>query len=634
EAEAVALIRKAAEALAAVHELGLLHRDIKPDNLILNDDGRVVLIDFGTAREFAAERTHRMTAMLTPGYAPLEQYSQQGRFGPYTDIYALGATFYHLLTGQMPASALDRIQGVELLPPHRLNPAVSATVSAAVMWALEIPVKSRPPSVGAFLAALSRPAPARPPARVGKPPPPPLRLGGGEARSVAELAQLCDRYPDEALLHLFDRGLERWLAGALGEAALAQKARVLADARPRDGRRSLELLTRELLRASGQDASVRIIPEVQQLDLGTLPSGGKAVAPIPVRVEGRPRAWGGVEIRPELPGVIAPETFSIAGARGTIEIGLDTEETPPGEHEGTVVLTAEGAPAPVSIPIRYRVEPLKVSGAPQRLDLGRVRRGKPASVSMTLQPELADGRVWAQVEARPPLPGLKMAPTIRGNPAQLTVTLDPAALVPGREYETELVLEGNLGKVAVPLQFRVGTDWATVARSALTGAAWVAALLGLIRWALSMALGERWITHAEGPLPLLLIAGPLALLALLRLGALFERAGSPDGGAHQASGVGCLRLLSQASTIGGALVAAPFLAPGWVTGLDLVGQTWRGLGLGPPASWAASGALLGLVHGVAFGLTRAGRHPIARAVYWIGILLLLALLPLGWWGGR
>ncbi|MFN3651248.1 MAG: serine/threonine protein kinase [Armatimonadota bacterium] len=180
EREAIGYAEKVGQALAVVHEAKLLHRDIKPDNLIVTEDGRVVLLDFGTAREFAAGRTRRMTAMLTPGYAPLEQYGQQARFGMFTDVYALGATFYHALTGQLPVQATDRAAGVSLLPPHRWNPSISRQVSEAVMWALEMRVDRRPQSVVEFIGALcgaAQPTGAprgkkRAGAQSGPPPPP------------------------------------------------------------------------------------------------------------------------------------------------------------------------------------------------------------------------------------------------------------------------------------------------------------------------------------------------------------------------------------------------------------------------------------------------------------------------------
>jgi formylglycine-generating enzyme required for sulfatase activity len=155
EAEAVSIICKIGEALEIVHQSNLLHRDIKPDNIMLVEGGRPVLVDFGAAREFAAGKTKRMTATLTPGYAPMEQYGRHARFGVYTDIYALGATLYHLLTGTAPIEAPDRMMGVELAPPSKVNPKVSQNVNDAVMWAMEVKVDERPQAIRDFLSVLT-----------------------------------------------------------------------------------------------------------------------------------------------------------------------------------------------------------------------------------------------------------------------------------------------------------------------------------------------------------------------------------------------------------------------------------------------------------------------------------------------
>ena len=163
ENEVVDIANKIGDALAAVHAAGLIHRDIKPDNIMLTSDGRVVLIDFGTARSFASNKTVKQTAMLTPGYAPLEQYGQQARFGAYTDIYALGATLYHALTGELPAPATDLASGVELKAPNTINPNISQGVSNAILWAMKVKADERPQSVKAFLDELEKTAPVAPP---------------------------------------------------------------------------------------------------------------------------------------------------------------------------------------------------------------------------------------------------------------------------------------------------------------------------------------------------------------------------------------------------------------------------------------------------------------------------------------
>ncbi len=163
EAEALAYIQQAAQALDEVHRGAMLHRDIKPDNIFATDDGRVVLIDFGTAREFAIGKTRQMTVTLTPGYAPLEQYAQRAQRGPYSDVYALAATLYHLLTGEAPLPATDRAAGVELADVRELNLAVSAQVASAVMGGLAMEVAARPQSAREMLDALTgRPGAAGP----------------------------------------------------------------------------------------------------------------------------------------------------------------------------------------------------------------------------------------------------------------------------------------------------------------------------------------------------------------------------------------------------------------------------------------------------------------------------------------
>ena len=142
EKEAMLLINQLLDAVEAVHAKGMLHRDIKPDNILINPEGRVVLIDFGSAREFAEGKTTHQTAMITPGYAPPEQYSERAKRGPFTDIYALGATLYFLLTGEKPIASTDR-SFEELPAPHQLNPKVSSQVSSAVLLAMEMKSENR-----------------------------------------------------------------------------------------------------------------------------------------------------------------------------------------------------------------------------------------------------------------------------------------------------------------------------------------------------------------------------------------------------------------------------------------------------------------------------------------------------------
>ena len=172
EQELVAITAPVAEALDEVHASGVLHRDIKPENIMLvGEEGspRPVLIDFGAAREFASGMANRHSIVLTPGYAPLEQYGEQARRGPFTDVYALAATIYHIATGVQPPAATERALGVELKAPRTLNPALSAQFDAAIMHGLRMKVDERPQSATAFYRELTT---ATTPRQVDAPPTP------------------------------------------------------------------------------------------------------------------------------------------------------------------------------------------------------------------------------------------------------------------------------------------------------------------------------------------------------------------------------------------------------------------------------------------------------------------------------
>jgi hypothetical protein len=119
EARLKAIALPLLDGLQHVHRAGFLHRDIKPSNILIRGNGQPVLIDFGAARQALGGKSRSLTSIFTPGYAPFEQYSSTGRQGPWTDIYALAATLYHGVTGQLPVSATDRIPQDPLVPAAR-----------------------------------------------------------------------------------------------------------------------------------------------------------------------------------------------------------------------------------------------------------------------------------------------------------------------------------------------------------------------------------------------------------------------------------------------------------------------------------------------------------------------------------
>ena len=143
------------DGLAAVHAAGFLHRDIKPDNIFVRADGTPVLIDFGAARQALGGETRSLTAILTPGYAPLEQYSPDGKQGPWTDLYAFGGVLYRAVTGSNPPDAVTRMRSDTLSGGlAKAAGAYSEPLLRAISWALELDEKKRPQSVAQWRQAL------------------------------------------------------------------------------------------------------------------------------------------------------------------------------------------------------------------------------------------------------------------------------------------------------------------------------------------------------------------------------------------------------------------------------------------------------------------------------------------------
>lgn len=114
EQVAVKYIRQIANAVKAIHAEGLLHQDIKPDNIIIKDSGDIKIIDFGSSSDFADDKTRTYEKILTHGYAPLEQYGGKGRRGEFTDVYAICATLYACIKGAPPPEATALAGGTSI----------------------------------------------------------------------------------------------------------------------------------------------------------------------------------------------------------------------------------------------------------------------------------------------------------------------------------------------------------------------------------------------------------------------------------------------------------------------------------------------------------------------------------------
>ena len=130
-------------ALSVMHEKGVLHRDISPDNVLIGSNGQLTLIDFGSARQAISGWQHNLSVVMKPGFSPEEQYRSNGIQGPWTDVYAVAATLYWLITGQKPPDSLDRLAEETLVAPSFLEADIGLVEERALLKALSINADNR-----------------------------------------------------------------------------------------------------------------------------------------------------------------------------------------------------------------------------------------------------------------------------------------------------------------------------------------------------------------------------------------------------------------------------------------------------------------------------------------------------------
>lgn len=157
EQEALKIMLPILNGLAQVHQKGFLHRDIKPDNIYLVDNAHPVLLDFGAARSALGHKSLSLSVILTPGFAPFEQYMSNGEFTPSTDIYSVAATLYYMTTGIKPHEATTRLQNDPIIHLAALEPSLSPRFSDSVMQALSVYPEHRPQSIEEFQQQLTEP---------------------------------------------------------------------------------------------------------------------------------------------------------------------------------------------------------------------------------------------------------------------------------------------------------------------------------------------------------------------------------------------------------------------------------------------------------------------------------------------
>lgn len=159
EATVLTLMKPVLESLYEIHKAGLVHRDISPDNIMVDNSGKIKLIDFGSARGKSAETEKTYTVILKHGYAPSEQYYAKGKQGPWTDIYSLCATMYKMLTGSIPPNSVERMENDEYKAPSALGINVSQRTEYVLSKGLAVKAADRYQDIGQLLTDLYGTAP-------------------------------------------------------------------------------------------------------------------------------------------------------------------------------------------------------------------------------------------------------------------------------------------------------------------------------------------------------------------------------------------------------------------------------------------------------------------------------------------
>lgn len=148
---AICMIKPVLSALERVHNEGIIHRDIAPDNIFITNDGILKIIDFGASKFATTKHSKSLSVVLKPGYSPEEQYRSKGEQGTWTDVYAVAATFYKMITGVTPEDAMERNVDDGLKAPSKLGVKIGKNIENSILNALNVKVEGRTKTVREFL---------------------------------------------------------------------------------------------------------------------------------------------------------------------------------------------------------------------------------------------------------------------------------------------------------------------------------------------------------------------------------------------------------------------------------------------------------------------------------------------------
>ncbi len=276
------------DALGHMHEESCFHRDVAPDNILVLKDGSAVLLDLGAARRVIADDVQAMTVMLKPGYAPIEQYSDDPRFrqGPWTDIYAMAAVFFFGVTGKPPPASASRVMRDSVSPLSEVQPeGFSDAFLRAIDQGLSLQPEDRPRSIAEFRAQLHASAPPatsaaairRQPSRTTPAHTAPLAGAASRAAGAASVQRGIEPDGDEAFRPPAGIGTWTYIAGAIAALAVALASGWYAAHLPAS------------IPAAAAPAQARPAPDLTpDLTPAQAPAQAQAPAPAPAAIETPP----------------------------------------------------------------------------------------------------------------------------------------------------------------------------------------------------------------------------------------------------------------------------------------------------------------------------------------------------------
>lgn len=478
----------------------VIHRDIKPANLIVDKhSGNVMLVDFGIAKatrsagtvggaiNTASWHVLKSSPLGTAGYAPPEQY--QGAAEPRSDVYALGATMHHLLSGRSPQSAASPF---DFPPVRQFDSSLSEGIERVVSRALTMTLTQRPTAaeLKADLEAIASPSVVQPsPFAPGGP----FHFRSGDAANdIAELARIAETRWEDGVYHLYQGHLQAWLIGQ-NRHDLAEKAKSVC-AQFTEQSAGLE----EFLRA----ANPQLRPPTLAIDAPVVDFGGLAkgdARQVELKIANRGRGYLHGTLTSSVPWVVPLMTRigCASGATQTVQIKIDTRTLDEGAQRADALeVNTNGGRQVVAAQVQITWVPLLAVKPSKRLDFGNLLEGTGEKSTRVLTIANSGGGILEGTLATPS--GWFTLSTDRFRLAakekiEVQASAHSAGLGVG-VYEDEITLSSNAGEVTVPAQMGVRKAMYDAPSRVLRWS--IFAVLALLSWfscALTFALGPRGI---------------------------------------------------------------------------------------------------------------------------------------------